>query len=297
MAFTAVASLATSGFAAASAATILAAVTEIGTALTVVGAVTGSKDLMKVGAVMGLVGGVGGLVNGMAGAATAGAAGSAATDSAGAGLSGMDMAADAGMSSASSGGAAIGGSTGAAVSGMDQAADAGMGSYGGAVSSPVTPNMVQGTNLGSVGSTPASTAADAASTVGSATPNATGITTPADVSSNLAPDAVNTPITGNVAPVTPMGGVSGMDLQADAGMSAYGPGAPIKSGSFFDKFSTFANNNKGLLDTGLKFGLGAIKGAADGQFSQAQIDIARQRLAYGNSVANTNPGIINGRIN
>jgi hypothetical protein len=39
---------------------VLTAVAEVGTALTVVGAVTGNKDMMKVGGVMGLVGGVGG---------------------------------------------------------------------------------------------------------------------------------------------------------------------------------------------------------------------------------------------
>jgi hypothetical protein len=47
----------------ATAATILTAVSEVGIACTVVGAVTGSKDLIKVGSVLGIAGGVGSLVN------------------------------------------------------------------------------------------------------------------------------------------------------------------------------------------------------------------------------------------
>jgi hypothetical protein len=47
----------------ATAATILTAVSEVGIACTVVGAVTGSKDLIKVGSVLGVVGGVGSLIN------------------------------------------------------------------------------------------------------------------------------------------------------------------------------------------------------------------------------------------
>lgn len=51
---------------------VLSAMAEIGTAMTIVGAATGSKSLMKVGGVIGLVGGVGGMINGaMSGAATA----------------------------------------------------------------------------------------------------------------------------------------------------------------------------------------------------------------------------------
>lgn len=67
---------------------ILTAVTEVGVALSVVGAVTKSSELSKLGGVMSLVGGVGGLVNGLAtgafGAAAAGAGEGAAADAAGA---------------------------------------------------------------------------------------------------------------------------------------------------------------------------------------------------------------------
>jgi len=51
---------------------VLAAVAQVGTALTIVGAVTGSKDLMKLGGTMALVGGIGGMAAGaMSGAAAA----------------------------------------------------------------------------------------------------------------------------------------------------------------------------------------------------------------------------------
>ena len=76
MAFAAVGAL-FSGIAAGTAVaatTALMAVSTIGAVMSVAGAVTGNKGLMKVGAVMGLVGGVGGLIAG----ATAGAAGAVA---------------------------------------------------------------------------------------------------------------------------------------------------------------------------------------------------------------------------
>ncbi len=68
MAFAAIGALI--GGATATTALVLTAVTEIGMAMTVVGAVTGNKSLMKIGGVLGLVGGVGGM---MAGAAAGGA--------------------------------------------------------------------------------------------------------------------------------------------------------------------------------------------------------------------------------
>lgn len=74
-------------------ATVLTAVSAVGMAMTVVGAVTGNKDLMKVGGVIGLAGGVGSLVNGaIDGAAAAGAADAAASGAADAAAAGSDAA-------------------------------------------------------------------------------------------------------------------------------------------------------------------------------------------------------------
>ena len=72
MAFTAVAAIATAETVTAT--MVLAAVAQVGTAMTIVGAVTGSKDLMKLGGTMALVGGIGGMAAGAMGAATDAAA-------------------------------------------------------------------------------------------------------------------------------------------------------------------------------------------------------------------------------
>lgn len=82
MAFTAITAL-VSG-AATTTALVLGAMAEIGTIMTIVGGVTGNKDLMKLGGVIGLVGGVGGLVNGAIGGAATAAGADAAVASAGA---------------------------------------------------------------------------------------------------------------------------------------------------------------------------------------------------------------------
>jgi hypothetical protein len=78
MAFTATVALVT-GSEAVSAGLVLAAVAEVGTAVTAVGAVTGNKDMMKVGGAMAIVGIGGGLVAGaVEGAGAAAGAGMAA---------------------------------------------------------------------------------------------------------------------------------------------------------------------------------------------------------------------------
>lgn len=53
---------------------VLAAVAQVGTAMTIVGAVTGNKELTKIGGTMALVGGIGGMAAGAMGAATDAAA-------------------------------------------------------------------------------------------------------------------------------------------------------------------------------------------------------------------------------
>ena len=60
------------GEAAVTAATVLTAVAEVGTAMSIVGAVTGNKDLIKIGGTMALVGGVGSMAAGAMSGAAAG---------------------------------------------------------------------------------------------------------------------------------------------------------------------------------------------------------------------------------
>lgn len=95
MAFTATAALIT-GSQAVSAGLVLAAVAEVGMAVTLVGAVTGNKDMMKVGGIMGIVGGVGGLINSAVQGGSAAAAGAA-------GASGGGAAAGSGVSQTAAG--------------------------------------------------------------------------------------------------------------------------------------------------------------------------------------------------
>lgn len=59
---------------------VLGAMAEVGSVMSIVGAVTGNKDLAKIGGAIGLVGGVGGLIAGAASATGAGVAGNLAQE-------------------------------------------------------------------------------------------------------------------------------------------------------------------------------------------------------------------------
>ena len=70
------------GEAAVTAATVLTAVAQVGTAMSIVGAVTGNKDLTKIGGTMALVGGVGSMAAGAMSGAAADAAATTVLDEA-----------------------------------------------------------------------------------------------------------------------------------------------------------------------------------------------------------------------
>ena len=78
MAFTAIAALVAAP--AITVTMVLGAMAEVGAVMSIVGAVTGNKDLVKIGGAIGLVGGVGGLITGAASAASAGVAGNLAQE-------------------------------------------------------------------------------------------------------------------------------------------------------------------------------------------------------------------------
>jgi trimeric autotransporter adhesin len=91
--------------------------TVAGAVMSVAGAITGSKDLQRLGAIVGIVGGVAGFMNGAASAASSTA--SAAAEGVGeAAVSGMDLAADAAAGSANS----ISGASGGLQAAADSAA-------------------------------------------------------------------------------------------------------------------------------------------------------------------------------
>lgn len=267
MAFTALTGL-MAGTTAVTAVNVLAAVAQVGMALTVVGGVTGSKSLMKVGAALSLVGGVGGMVAGAAsgGAAAAGAAG----ESAAAGLA--EIGADAATSAAWSEGAGLGADTLANVG-----ADQGAGLIGSTMQPTMQPTL-------EVATRPAvQPAAQAAQQQATQTAAESGL------GSNLAPQ-------GPAGPVSPFEDPSsayatnGSDAMSDAYRGGVGGfTAPESSGNFFGKISKFANENKTLFSAGLQLAGGAMKGANEAKMWNDKMGFQREQAAKANSVGNFAP--------
>lgn len=250
MAFTAITALIT-GSEAVSAALVLSAMAEVGTAMTVVGAVTGSKDLMKLGGIIGLVGGVGGMVNG--------AMGAAATESAysGFGAAGRaEVAGGAGASALEAGAAGAAPAAGAEGIGMGAGAGNELG---------IAPNAPQ-----LQGTTPASAAARSAP---SATP-ASAAATPG----------------GAVAPGTPSapGAPSG---PADVG-KAFETNA-ANGDSFFGKVTSFAKNNKELVNNGVKLIGGALQGAQEADQFDRKLGLEQDQFDYKKA---QNANVTNGQL-
>jgi hypothetical protein len=319
MAFTAIVALAAG--AEVTAPLVLAAVAEVGTAMTVVGAVTGSKDLMKVGGIMGLVGGVGGMVAGAAGGA-AGAAGTA------------DAASSDGIISS-----AVDSSPSAAPSMMDAAAN------------PTDMRLAAGTQ-GSIGSAtdlgwdPTAMQATAAATDPTAmpgdptTPDATGSTVDTTTSgagassvsdpwSNADPSLnpggapgqtpsqpiSSTPVTNVTTPagtvttpaVTPptatpaASNPTDMRLATATQTTPMGSNmAPIDSQSYLQKIMGYLQNpqNKTVLELGSKLAGGALQGMQQEKQFQQRLSLEQQRInqtSYGSQVGQNRPhGIISG---
>lgn len=262
---------------------VLTAVAEVGTAMSVVGMVTGNKTLTKIGGVMGLVGGIGGLAAGAAGGA--GAAGAA--DSAG-----MDAAAASDAGNGLSSGAA----SDAAGSALSDAAASDAGSLGS--------DALSGTGNGLVGSAAApldsavSTApvtqpvSTSAPDIATAT-QAPAVTDVASQSGNLAPQGVTAPV-GATAPVTPsdyaVGGRVGPDnIDVGGGFNPASGGAPQTSSDFFDGFMKFANSNKQLINSGTQLIGGALKGAADTDMFNQKMALAQAQFQRANSVGSFAP--------
>jgi hypothetical protein len=286
MAFTAVAAI-ISG-AEVTATLVLAAATEIGTAMTVIGAVTGNKDLMKIGGAIAMVGGVGGLING----AVSGAAGAAA-EGATAGGTAESIDAAASMADAAFGGAAAGEAAQQAGISQMEAAAGQAGNVGADlatnVAAPAVQAPIQATAPTATGS----------GIVGSAVEAPAPTLQAPEVGAPMGP-------AGAQAPITPadydVGGRFGPDnLDVGGGLN---PGsAPQDSTSFFNNFSTWANKNKTLLSSGMQLAGGALKGANDGRMWDQKMQLERDRLAqtsHGSEVGifaprvNATPGIING---
>lgn len=270
MAFTGIAAL--MGAETVTAALVLSAVAEVGVALSVVGAVTGSKDLMKLGGVMGLVGGIGGMMaSGGSGFVAGGAGGGAAGAGADFGMAAADAGAD--MLAGGAGGGALGAGAdfGAESVGMDvaQAAATPALSEIPANVAPVAPPGIVGGN---------STALQKAS-----------------ASLNSSGNGAQMPI-GAQSPTGPAG-VQDVGARFGTGNEGanYGVSAPDSSDSFLSKLSSFAEKNKTLLNNGMQLVGGALKGANDRSMFDEKVALEKQRLnqtGYGNQIANFAPSSI-----
>lgn len=267
----------------------LAAITEVGTVMTVVGAVTGSKDLMKAGAVMGLVGGVGGAI---ASSSTAGETALSET------LSGGDGAFNAAKDSAAYDATAAKSALSDAVQGT------GTTSFNEAAANAANDDALQGI-IGSqrnaagleqpgILDTSASTSGQAAVPI----QGATSISTDANaVTGAVTPDAPVTPASTDATAINTPGGSTNtnpLDQRLANGtatsptsnsMMRVGLDGGIKKTSFWDDLSNFANKNSTLL----KLGGTALSGLQSASQWDDRIGLEKQRMAYGNSVGNFAP--------
>jgi hypothetical protein len=267
MAFTAVTAL-VSGSAAVTAATVLAAVAEVGLALSVVGGITGNKTLSKIGGVMSLVGGVGGMLAGAAGGGASAASSLAETGADAATSAAWSTGADVGMDTMTNMGLDAAGSGGGGIINSAQSAAPDLAS---------SLSGAPGNALEMAGAEAASgqmaVGADAAAT-SAAAPTANDVMT------------VGAPQTKTVS--TPF----------DKGVSS--PNAPEAASSFLGKFSAFADKNKTLFNSGLQLVGGAMKGATEQKNFATKADLEQQRInqtKFGNTTASFQPrksGIIAG---
>lgn len=277
MAFTSIAALAAGE--AATATLVLGAVSEVGLAMTVVGAVTGDKTLMKVGGVMGLVGGFGGM---MAGAAS-GAAAAAGPGEAG---WGMDLGTDAvsGLSSGASAGSGLA-SVGDVGWGADLGTDAVSGVSGGSNSFTSTVDDA----LQSLDST-TSTVSDVTGPTGAST----APPTPAYASTPSAPStSAPSPLVSQPADARNGSDVMSDNFDASTANNGTTPGnfqlAPADSKSFFSSFLTWVKNNKEMANGIMKLGGEALKGMSERDMFDQKMALENKKYGYGNQVANYSP--------
>lgn len=281
MAFAAVGAL-FSGIAAGTAVaatTALMAVSTIGAVMSVAGAVTGNKGLMKVGAVMGLVGGVGGLIAG----ATAGAAGAVAGEVVGESAAGsvFNAAADSQLANVAID-AASGAGTAAAGYGID--AGAAFQAAGGGWAEAATDALKTFAEASPMEAVESSSSAytnqmDAASDAfsGGKTPTE-AVTKPNDMMKNLAADTPKqSPYTASTDP-TSKNYVNQMDAASDAVTSA-------NSKDYFKGILEWVKQNDKLANNIMTVGAGALKGVSERSMFDEKMELEKSRYQYGNTVA------------
>ena len=287
MAFAAVGAL-FSGIAAGTAVaatTALMAVSTIGAVMSVAGAVTGNKGLMKVGAVMGLVGGVGGLISG----ATAGAAGAVAGEVVGESAAGsvFNAAADSQLANVAID-AASGAGTAAAGYGID--AGAAFQAAGGGWAEAATDALKTFAEASPMEAVESSSSAytnqmDAASDAfsGGKTPNAGGLSS-GDTLKSLTTDAKVSDINpldkyaGSSSNPNAANYVNQMDAASDAVTSA-------NSKDYFKGILEWVKQNDKLANNIMTVGAGALKGVSERSMFDEKMALEKSRYQYGNTVA------------
>ena len=278
MAFTAVAALASG--AAVTAPLVLAAVAQVGIAMTIVGAVTGNKDLLKFGGALSLVGGIGGLAAGAlaeGGAVVAGEVASAGAADAAGGLLpqfGTDAAYQAGLQGADLGATAV--TAGNAVG--NQLPDLSQMPGNQAMSSD--PSMPADTAIPSAdaGIVMQPPTMDGSQTLSAGAP---------------APSAAITPPTPNALGLTDMSAGYQAPNNAYGSVGNYGA-RKVASGGYLSQITGWMNGNKDLV----QLGGNALSGMQKQNQFDANLDLNNRRLSqtgYGSATARYYPGIISRR--
>lgn len=274
MAFAAVAALFEAG-AAVSAATAFAAVGTIGATLSVVGMVTGSKDLMKLGGVLGLVGGVGSIATSL-------------TSSAATGLAETAVDATGGLETA------VGGSVPGQIA-SDAATQAGMAGAEsswnfnvGETASVLPADSLPVNSLG-MDAVPAATG-DATvfppdmttpqvNTAGTPVNGAQSVTSPSGPLGAQTPGAVNSPADTSLS-------VQGNSTNALDRMTNVSYGSqPIDTTSYFDKITKWVKENEKFANNIMQVGSSMMGGIAKQSMWDQQMELMKQRDRTANSVA------------
>jgi len=249
---------------------VLSAMVEVGTTMSIVGAVTGSKDLMKLGGALAIVGGVGGLVNG-----AASAAGSSVVDATG----GLETAVGGSVPGQIAADAA--GNTGilASTGGIEDVAAGAVDTGASTISTNATTN-----SLTPPSSTPMSPEQDN----GTFAPN--GQQANAMPGSTAAPGAQTATNQMQVqAPQTPASaGAEVVKAGASAPTDVLSKAASTDSTSYFSKFMDFVKKNKEVSNGILQLGGGLLKGMSDASIADKKFGLDQQKInqtSFGNQVA------------
>lgn len=291
MAFTGIAALVAGEVA--TTALVLSAIAEVGLAMSVVGAVTGSKDLMKIGGVMSLVGGIGGMVNG----AMNGASMTVQTEAQ------MGSAVDSSLAQYRVGAEAAG-TSGLGTEGLKSAmSNVEAKDYAGAINEGQQAAL-NTLDPGAANSTASTLTAPTEAVNATQTVNPAQIPDPTkiDVANPTAQQLINEPAKAAYS--------AAQDSQANVAIdAAEGPGSalksytsnPVDSKTWFNDFFDWAKKNEKLATAGATLISGGLSGMGQMKMADMQQEANRMRFQYGNEVADyrgkqPNRNVIIGRV-